>query len=105
MGNKSVKIVLGVAMLSVLPTMYAIGADLILKVDNSKQQVAVTNTLSTPVSVHNLVGHDGMNLPLFANLGAGATANVALRFDMPVSVAIAIGEVEGLRRYLTVDIK
>jgi hypothetical protein len=105
MGKSTAKAVLGVAVLYLLSATPTLAADLILKVDKQKNTVAVTNTLSTKVTLLHLVGTDHMNLPLYAQLDKGATVNVPLRFVMPAAVASAACEVSNQRRFLTVELK
>ena len=74
------KAVLGVAVLYLLSALPTLAADLILKVDNNKRTVAITNTLPTQVTMLYLRSLDERNLALFAHLDKGATVNVPLRF-------------------------
>jgi len=104
MGKSTIKTVLGVAVLSLLSSIPALAADLILNVDSSKRAVAITNTLPTAVTLLYLEGLDRNNLPLHARIEKGATVNAPLRFVMPASVGQAVGEVEIQRRYLTVEL-
>jgi len=105
MGKTTAKAVLGVAVLYLLSALPTLAADLVLKVDNVKKSVAVTNTLPTQVTMLFLKGLDNMNLPLYAKLDKGATVNVPLRFVMPAAVGPAVCEVGNQKRFLTVELK
>ena len=80
----------------------ASAAELILKVDKEKKQVAVTNTLPFQVVLLSLVGPDKRRLPLFAKLESKATVEVPLRFTMPATIDHATCEIhsppEGFRK-------
>ncbi len=104
MGKSTIKAVLGMAVLSLLSSLPTLAADLILKVDNSKRVVAVTNTLPTKVTLLYLEGLDHNNLPLFGRIEKGATVDLPLRFVMPASVGQAVAEVDNQRRFLTVKL-
>lgn len=86
-------------------TLPALAADLVLTVDNLKNSVAVTNTLSTKVTLLYLKSLGDDNLPLFANLDSGATVDVPLHFTMPPVVAAGVCDVDQQRRYLTVEVR
>lgn len=105
MGKSTSKAVMGVAILYALSALPSIAADLILEVDSKKHSVAVTNTLPTKVTMLYVEGLDGENLPIFARIGKGATVNVPLRFTMPAGVGHAVCDVDGMRRWLTVELK
>ncbi len=83
----------------------ALAADLVLTVNPQTNMVAVTNTLSTKVTMLYLKSLEDTNLPLFANLEQGATVNVPLHFVMPNVVATAVCDVDQQRRYLTVEVR
>lgn len=105
MGNSTTKTAIGVAVLYALSALPALAADIILKVDNEKHTVAVTNTLPTKVTMLFLEAPGITNLPVYAQLEKGATVNVPLRFVMPASVSNAICDVDGQHRLLTVELK
>ncbi|PIX97554.1 MAG: hypothetical protein CO126_10350 [Hydrogenophilales bacterium CG_4_9_14_3_um_filter_63_34] len=105
MGKTTAKAVFGVAALYLLSALPTLAADLILKVDNVKKSVAVTNTLPTKLTLLYLQGLDDRNLALFAHLDKGATVNVPLHFVMPAAVGPAVCEVGNQRRFLTVELK
>lgn len=105
MAKSNAKATLAVAVMCLLPAMSVLAADLVVKVDNSKNTVAVTNTLGTNVTLLFLESTDRLNVPVYAKLAPGATVNVPLHTPMPAAVTDAVCDVSGQRRYLTVDLQ
>lgn len=105
MGKITAKAAIGTAVLCALTALPALAADLTLKVNSSTHSVAITNNLSSKVTMLFLKSVDDMNLPVYAQLDKGATVNVPLRFEMPATVGQAVCDVSGQRRFLTVELK
>lgn len=95
--------------------MTAFAADLSITVDRERNLAVITNTLSTDVTLLNLLATDQRRLPLFNRLPAGATVQAPLRFAMPATVSYAVCEIaaplEGMKKardnyfHLSVDIR
>lgn len=105
MGKSISKAILGAAIVGALSVSPAMAADLVLKVNAAKNSVAVTNMMPAKVTMLYLKSPDNMNLPVYAKLDQGATANVRLRFVMPAGVSQAVIEENGQRRFAIVEVK
>lgn len=83
----------------------AFAADFSVTVDASQRFASVTNNSGRDGALLLLKSPDNMNLPLFAKLAKGATANVSLRFTMPSGVSQGMAEFAGVQQVVTVDVR